>query len=48
MSDRASTLRDVILNWRYTQVTPDERETVTRKVLGLHVALSRLAPGVPK
>lgn len=42
ISDRALTLKDIILDWRESEPSADERNDITSKVIGLHVALRAL------
>ena len=45
LCERARTLRDTVLDWRECAPSADERDDITRKILGLHVTLSRLMRG---
>jgi len=42
LADRARGLKALIHTWSQAEPTPADRETITKKVLGLHVALGRL------
>ncbi len=46
--ERAKTLRGTVEDWREVAPTEDERDDITEKILGLHVALSRMLRGESK
>lgn len=48
LSERATALRDTVLDWQECAPSEDERHDITGKVLGLHVTLSRLLRGGAK
>jgi len=48
LSERATTLRDTVLDWQECAPSEGERHDITGKVLGLHVKLGRLLRGGAK
>ena len=45
LAERARALRGTVEDWQEAEPSSDERDDITRKVLGLHVALSKLLRG---